>query len=131
MSTIARPPLHRVALLQLVFAAVIAGLLTINGLVLGYSFLLGALIQIAGSAYFARLAFKYQGARQVTTVLQAMYLGQSGKILLTAVLFSSVFILVRPLNALFVFLGYVVMLITHTVLVARLYRPGNHFGNRR
>jgi len=127
MSTIAKPPLYRITAIQLIVTLLSCGLISIKDAVAGYSFLIGCLIQIAGSAYFARLAYRYQGARQVKTMVQAMYLGQSGKILLAAALFASVFIFVRPLDALLVFIGYISMLIIHSVIAARLIKRKIHF----
>src|SRR5690606_187941 len=109
MGTIAKPPIYRVTIAQLLIAVIASALFALVDLVKGYSFLIGCLIQIAGSAYFARLAYRHQGARQVRTMVQAMYLGESGKILLSAAIFAAVFILVKPLSAVLVFVGYIVM----------------------
>jgi len=131
MGTIAKPPIYKVTLAQLLIAVITSALFALVDLVKGYSFLIGCLIQIGGSAYFARLAFRYRGARQVRTMVQAMYLGESGKILLSAVIFAAVFILVKPLSAVLVFAGYIAMAIVHAVLAANLIKHKmSHFSNR-
>ena len=127
MGTIARPPFYRAAGIQLIIAGVVSAILAPFDLVVGYSLLMGCLIQVAGSIYFARLAYRYQGARQAQSMVHAMYLGQSGKILLAAVLFAGVFILVKPLSPFSVFIGYMIMLVVHAVLVAKLFRHRTHF----
>jgi len=122
MGTIAKPPLGKITAIQLLVALSVSGVVIAIGKVESYSLLIGCLIQVAGSAYFARLTFRYQGARQLKAMVQSMYLGQSGKILLTAVMFASVFILVKPLNVLLVFVGYIFMLILHASLVTKLLK---------
>ncbi|MFA5633176.1 MAG: ATP synthase subunit I [Porticoccaceae bacterium] len=128
MGTIAKPPLYRVTLVQLLVACVASGLLATADPVAGYSFLIGCLIQIAGGAYFTRLAYRYQGATQVKSMVQVMYRGQSGKLLLAAAMFAATFILIKPLNALLVFIGYIIMLILHAVLVAVIVKQRTYFG---
>ena len=119
MSTIARPPLLRIVVIQSMIVVLVAGSLGLShGAVSGYSFFIGCLIQIAGSAYFARQVWRYSGARQTRSMVQAMYAGESGKILLTASMFAAVFILVEPLNGVLVFAGYIVMLAVHLPLAA-------------
>jgi len=115
-------------MIQLVAACAASGLAAAVDLVAGYSFLIGCLIQIAGGAYFTWLAYRYQGARQVKSMVQTMYRGQSGKLLLAAGMFAATFILIKPLNALLVFIGYITMLVLHGLLVVRVVKQRTYFG---
>ncbi len=120
MSTIAKPPLLRISRWQLLAALVLTGVVLPMGRVQAYSFLIGCLIQIGGSAYFARLAWRYQGARQAHNMLATMYRGATGKIVLSAAAFAVVFALVKPLDALLMFAGYLIMVPCHALLAARV-----------
>lgn len=128
MGTIAKPSVYRIAAVQLVAAGVLSALIVPFGGVASYSFLTGCLIQIAGNAYFARLAYRYQGARQVKAMVQAMYLGESGKILISAVLFATAFVLIKPLSAVSVFVGYISMLVVHVLAAAGVLKRKPHIG---
>ncbi len=109
MTTISRPPVYKVALYQiLLLLAVCAPVALVDSLIAG-SILVGGLIQIGPQAWFARQAYKYIGSRQVAKVVQAMYLGETGKILLTAALFVATFILLGQLDFLTVFSAFIVM----------------------
>ena len=119
MGTIAKPPLYRVALAQLLVAVAVSGALLINDTVQGYSFLTGCLVQISGSLYFAWQAFRYRGARQVRSMVQAMYRGETGKIILSGAFFAAVFVIVKPLNVVLVFAGYLGMVVLHLILSAK------------
>ncbi len=73
----------------------------------GYSALLGSLVCVAPNAFLAlRLALprRDSGARGL---IRAAYIGELGKLALTVLLFSIVFILVRPLAAGAMFAGFV------------------------
>ena len=121
--TIPRPRVYRITAAQLVSALLFAGLLYATGDgVASYSMLTGSLIQIAGTAYFAFRAFRYQGASNVNAVVRQMYQGASGKIVLSAVMFAVVFAFVRPINGLFVFAGYLLMQGVQVAMAARVTR---------
>lgn len=64
-------------------------------------------------------------------MVQAMYRGETGKILLTASLFAGVFIVVKPLSVIGFFIGYGAMLLLHVLLAANMLKSTNtYFGNR-
>ena len=89
-------------------AALAAVLWGIYGHVAGYSALLGALTCVIPNAFLAlRLAVPRRdpGAR---SLVRAAYLGELGKLAITVLMFSIVFVLVRPLNAAALFAGFVV-----------------------
>jgi len=110
MTTIKAPPLHRVALYQAICLLLISGALALNDRLLALSVLIGGLIQIIPQAWFARQAYRFSGARQVDLIVRAMYLGESGKIILTAVLFVSTFVLFKQLNFLALMIAFVLMI---------------------
>ncbi|GAB3395654.1 F0F1 ATP synthase subunit I [Azotobacter armeniacus] len=80
------------------------------GLVAGYSALLGGLIAWVANLYFAHKAFRYFGARSVKAVVQSLWSGEMGKLILTAALFALVFVGVQPLEPLALFGGYLLVL---------------------
>ncbi|MCK9464566.1 MAG: ATP synthase subunit I [Thiopseudomonas sp.] len=85
------------------------------GVVAAYSVLLGSSIALLANAYFTYKAFKYFGARSVSAILQSFWAGQVGKMFMTAVLFALVFIAVKPLNVVQLFLGYILIQLTSVV----------------
>ena len=93
MTTISTPPLYKVALYQTLILSIVGGFLVAENAVLAISVLVGGFIQIGPQAWFARQAFKYTGATQVNQIVRAMYWGESGKIVLTAALFVTCFVL--------------------------------------
>ena len=97
-----------------------AALWGIYGHVAGYSALLGALTCVIPNAFLAlRLAVPRRdpGAR---SLVRAAYLGELGKLAITVLMFSIVFVLVRPLNAAALFAGFVVtQLMTFAGLMLR------------
>ena len=88
----------------LVLAAVFWGL---AGGVAGYSALLGSLTCVIPNAFLALrivLASRDAGAR---ALLRAAYTGELGKLALTVLMFSIVFVTVRPLAAGALFAGFI------------------------
>lgn len=76
------------------------------GSVAGLGAFLGGLIAWLPNCYFAFRAFKYRGARAARMIVRSFYAGAAGKMLLTAGLFTLVFVNLRPLNAPAVFIGF-------------------------
>jgi len=104
-----------------VLAAVLWG---IYGHVAGYSALLGSLTCVIPNAFLAlRLAVprREPGAR---SLVRAAYIGELGKLALTVLMFSIVFVLVRPLSVLPLFAGFIAaQLVTFAGLVMRDEQP--------
>jgi ATP synthase protein I len=123
--TIPKPPVHRITGYQILLALLISAVLTVLGTVPSYSFMAGSLIHIAGSAYFAHQAFKMQGARRTAKIVHYMYQGETGKIILSAAMFAVTFVLIKPLDAAFVFTGYIVQTIAHLVLAHAMTQKRN------
>lgn len=109
---IARPPIHKITLAQLVFLALICLVLAIAGKVeFAYSFLCGGLVSILPQAYFAIRAFAWRGARSAQSLARASYGAEIGKFVLSVAGFALVFALVRPINGPAVFAGFLLMLV--------------------
>ena len=93
---------------QLVVGAVLAALLWWQiGRVAGYSALLGSLICAIPNAFLATrivMARRDPGAR---ALIRAAYTGELGKLALTVLMFSIVFVAVRPLAAGPLFAGFI------------------------
>ena len=106
-----RLPVFRVLQCQ-ALAAVLLALLCAGlwGWVAGYSGLLGGLIAWLANVYFAFKAFRYFGARSAKAIVQSLWAGEMGKQILAAALFALLFVVVRPLEPLAVFAGYLVVL---------------------
>lgn len=109
---IARPPVHRITLVQLALLVLLClGLLAVDRVV-AYSALGGGLIAIVPQAYFAALAFRWRGARSAGAIARSSYAGEVGKFVLSIAGFALVFAIVRPIHAPAVFAGYLAMLVT-------------------
>ena len=122
MTTISLPPVKRVALYQLAFLLPACGVLFLWSSVLACSVLIGGLIQICSQAWFTRQAFRYAGARKVQSIVRAMYWGETGKIVLTTVLFTVSFIMIKPLYISALFASFVVMILVQYLAVIILLK---------
>ena len=117
MTTISLPAIKKVALYQLALLLPASAALLGWNMQIAYSVMLGGLIQIVPQAWFARQAFRFAGARRVQSIVSAMYWGETGKVVLSAVLFTATFLLVSPLNVGALFSSFVVMILVQWFLV--------------
>lgn len=123
MTTISLPTARaarRVAIYQLALLLSTSALLMVWESVPAYSVLLGGLIQICPQLWFVRQAFRFSGARRVQSIVRAMYWGETGKIVLTAVLFVTTFVTVSPLNVGALFSSFVIMILVQCLLFRKL-----------
>lgn len=67
---------------------------------------LGGMTVVLPNSYFAFRAFRYRVARAAQLIVRSFYAGAAGKMLLTAGMFTLVFINLKPLNAPAVFIGF-------------------------
>lgn len=111
-----RTPFHRqvvfpllVAQVATAFLAGAIGWLTVDNRA-GYSALTGGLIAWLPNLYFAYKAFRYFGARSANAIVQSIWSGEMGKLILTAVLFALVFAGAERFNVAALFAGYVAVL---------------------
>jgi len=110
---------------QLVVGTVLAALLWgLVGGVAGYSAMLGSLTCVIPNAFLATrivLARRDPGPR---ALIRAAYTGEMGKLALTVLMFSLVFVMVRPLAAGALFAGFIAaQLVT---LLGFLLRDAGH-----
>lgn len=85
-------------------------------LVWARSFVLGALLSYISHVLFAWFMFRYSGVKASRHIVNQFYLGESIKWLITIVGFSLIFITIRPLNAMALFIGFIVMQISHSLI---------------
>ena len=87
-----------------VLAAALWGL---YGHVAGYSALLGSLTCVIPNAFLALRLIAPRRDPGAGALLRAAYIGELGKLGLTVLIFSIVFVLVRPLSAAALFSGFI------------------------
>ena len=87
-----------------VLAAVLWG---IFGRVAGYSALLGSLVCVIPNAFLALRRVAPRRDPGAGALVRAAYIGELGKLGLTVLMFSIVFVLVRPLSAAALFAGFI------------------------
>ena len=107
---IARPPVHRISLAQMALLSCVCLPLWAYDEVIAWSVAAGGLIAIIPQAWFARLAFRWRGAKSARAIARSSYAGEIGKYLLSIAGFAVVFATVRPIDGLAVFAGYLAML---------------------
>ncbi len=108
---IARPPVHRITLVQLLSLVALCLFSQTYDPVVAYSIFAGGLVAIVPQAYFAALAFRWRGARSSAAIVRSGYAGEVGKFALSAAGFAVVFAVVRPINAPAVFVSYLAMVL--------------------
>ena len=115
-----KPAVHRVFVAQFIALFVVSGLAACYRYDLALSLLLGGLIQLLPSIYFARQVYKFSGASAAHRVTQSFYRGEMGKFILTAIGFALVFSLVESLSPPAIFAGFGLMIASHAGFVALL-----------
>jgi len=101
----------------MVLAVVFWGL---DGHVAGYSALLGSLACVVPNAFLALRLVVPRRDPGAGALIRAAYIGELGKLALTVLIFSLVFVLVRPLAALPLFTGFIAaQLVTFAGLLLR------------
>ncbi len=113
------PPIYKVIVTQTIvtFIATLSSFALID-IVTAYSVFLGGMVSTLPNAYFALKAFRYRGARQMPLVIKSFYAGESGKLIITAVMFALVFAGVKPLNELAVIISFIITLIAGLIATA-------------
>ncbi len=119
----------RVLLLQLGSSVLLALLFWgIGGRISGFSALLGGLICLLPNAYLALRLTLPRSDRGASGLVRAAYIGELGKIVLTVLLFGLVFSLVRPVDPVALFSGFIVT--TMLTLFGFLMRDRETIGTR-
>ena len=85
-----------------------------NELTVAKSVAMGALLSFLTQAVFAFFVFWYTGYRARQHIVSQLYRGQMAKWLLTVFGFALIFITVQPLSAPALFIGFMVMQISHS-----------------
>jgi ATP synthase protein I len=112
---IKRPPVYRITAVQLVVLVSSSVLIFTFDAVWAYSVLSGGLIAVLPQAYFATRAFRWRGARSAQAIAKSSYAGVVGKFVFSAAGFAAVFALLRPIEGLAVFAGYLAMLMIQII----------------
>jgi ATP synthase protein I len=125
VSNIQAPPVYIAFIIQflLCIAAALIALLALN-VVTAYSILLGGFISIVPNGYFAWKAFRYRGARNTPLIVKSFYAGETGKLIMTGILFALVFAGVRPINELAIIVSFIVSIIVGLLATARVSVTG-------
>ena len=89
-------------------AVLAAALWGLYGHVVGYSALLGSLTCVIPNAFLALRLVAPRRDPGARALIRAAYIGELGKLGLTVLMFSIVFVLVRPLSAPALFAGFIV-----------------------
>lgn len=87
------------------------------------SLLLGGLISILPNAYYAHKVFRHRGAQAMTRMVSAIYMGELIKLALMGAGFALAFKYVRPLNAIALFAGFVLVHAAGIAALATLQAP--------
>ncbi|TYL49316.1 ATP synthase subunit I [Marinomonas sp. IMCC 4694] len=104
----------RFILLQFLLIFLISlGIIYSAGGLYGYSFILGACASLVPSIYMAWRVFSYKGTRPAKDVIRSFYRGEAGKLVMTAMLLSLIFLLVKPLAADVFFAGFGIAILSH------------------
>jgi len=99
---------------QFLAACVIAIVIYIaNSELSAYSFFLGAIASVIPSAYMAIRVFGGKKVRPAQEIAKSFYKGEAGKLIITALMMSLIFSLVKPLAAGFFFAGFGITVLSH------------------
>jgi ATP synthase protein I len=77
--------------------------------------LLGGLIGVVPNAFLAARVMSPRARSSARSLLRAGWIGEAGKLAITAALFAAVFVALRPLHPEFLFAGYVAALVAWPV----------------
>ncbi len=112
--TARKKAVYRFIFLQLLLVLFVSlGIFYVLGCLSAYSFLLGALASILPSVYMAWRVFGQKKVMPAREVVKSFYRGEAGKLVLTALLLSLVFVFVEPLAAGSFFAGFVLAILSH------------------
>jgi ATP synthase protein I len=108
VSEFGRQPILLILLAQVVVSGVLAGVLALwQGQVVAVSALMGGAIAVIPNAFLAARLMQPKAGASAEAMLRAAWLGELGKLVLTALLFAAVFVSVRPISALGLFGGFI------------------------
>jgi ATP synthase protein I len=114
-----KDPLNRVVgyvVPQLVLTAVVSMALIFVSATVAYSALIGGLIAIVTSTWFALKVFTARSTNEPAVELRSFYWAEINKIVLTGAMFVAVFALIKPVNGAAVLAVYFFVYITPMVV---------------
>ena len=98
----------RIIILQIVAAFVLSIIFWLfNDVIAGYSAFFGGIISVIPNVFLA--ARLIASPKNAQAVMKAAYIGEAGKIILTFLLFGVVFAVVKPLDAKFLFISFIIV----------------------
>ena len=107
---------RNILLAQLAVALVLAGIVWIwLGSERAIPTLVGGLIGVVPNAFLAARLMSPRAGSSAASLLRAGWLGEIGKIVIAAVLFTAVFMTLKPLHPGFLFTGYIATLLAMPV----------------
>lgn len=86
-------------------------------LLVAKSLSLGAVLSFATHVVFAGFIFWHSGYRARRHIVSQLYRGQMVKWLLTVIGFAVIFIAIKPLSAPALLLGFIIMQVSHSLLL--------------
>lgn len=109
------------ALLSVIIIAWLIDMIWFNSeLVVAKSAAIGGLLSYVTQMVFALFMFSHSGYHARNRIVSQFFRGQALKWLLTVFGFALIFITIKPLSALALFLGYIVMKISHFLMLSRV-----------
>ena len=91
-----------------------------NELIVAKSAAVGAVLSFITQMIFAIFMFSHSGYRARNRIVNQFFRGQALKLLLTVFGFAFIFITIKPLSAPALFAGFVVMKLSHVLMLARI-----------
>ena len=113
------PTVLRLLTWQASAGVLLAAALLAVGFEAAYSALAGASIGFLANVFFALRVFDTARRRDARSTLSALYLGATGKFVVTAALFCVAFLLISPLHAPALFAGFIAMHVVNWVVLTQ------------
>ena len=108
MPRIGIQPIISILLIQLLVSLILASVLALSQQgVAAVSALLGGAVAVVPNAFLAARLLSPKAGVSAEALLKAAWLGELGKLVLTAALFAAVFVAVRPISPLALFGGFI------------------------
>lgn len=104
------------AIPQLILTIVVSALLMLVSITAAYSALIGGVIAIVTSMWFALKVFNARQTNEPAVELRSFYLAEINKIILTGAMFATVFVLIKPVNGAALLVVYFFVYITPVVV---------------
>ena len=106
-----RLPIFKVLVIQVLVTLTLAFFFMVfQSLNAGFSALLGGMITLIPNIYFALKAFRYFGAQSSVAIILSLWTGEAGKFVLTAALFILVFLAIKSIDVVALFVSYFLVL---------------------